>query len=106
MLSAQGLTTHDCFSNFGKDELDIALKNMRTSVPGVPAVMEVLNDAGDVVVAASTVVQPVPPVAIPIKYTQRLEVASTVWNYYTDTSCVVTNKNIHYKNVLENFHRE
>ena len=76
-LAAQGLTTPDDFSDFGKDELDAALKNMRTAIPGLPAVLEVLNGAGDVQVAGSPAVPPVPPVVMPAKSTQRLGVAST-----------------------------
>ena len=35
-LAAQGLTSVDDFADFGKDELDQAIRNMRTHIPGVP----------------------------------------------------------------------
>ena len=41
-LAAQGLTIVDDFADFGKDELTEALKNMRTSIPGVPGTPAVL----------------------------------------------------------------
>ena len=105
-LAAQGLTTPDDFSDFGIDEHDTALKNMRTAIPGLPAVAEVLNGAGDVQVAAAPAVPPVPPVVMPAKSTQQLEVTSTAWHYYNNTGQTVTNTNMHYKNVLKDFHIE
>ena len=47
-----------------------------------------------------------PPVSIPAKASSRLLTASLAWHYYTDTDRAVTPVNMHYNNVLRNFHIE
>ena len=79
---------------------------MRTTIPGLPAVAEVFVGVGDVQVASAPAVQPVPPVVMSAKSTQRLGVASSAWHYYTNTGQTVTNSNMHYYNVLKDFHIE
>ena len=37
-LAAEGLATVEDFEDFKQDQLERAFKNMRTSIPGVPAV--------------------------------------------------------------------
>ena len=37
-LAAEGLQTVADFEDFKKDQLDQAFKNMRTAIPGIPAV--------------------------------------------------------------------
>ena len=105
-LAAQGLATTDDFADFGKDELKEALKNMRTSIPGIQAAEAVLGPRGAVLTAAVEAVAAIPPIVLPAKSTHRLEVASLAWHYYTDTSRIVTNTNMHYNNVLKDFYVE
>ena len=105
-LDAQGLSEVDDFVDFGKDELDQALKNMRISIPGIAAVVEVTNEAGIVTTPAVPAVAAIPPIIMPAKSAHRLEVASVAWHYYTDTSRTITNANMHYSNTLKNFHIE
>ena len=78
-MASEGLTTLDDFQRFGGDELKIAYKNTRS-----------LAD----------------PISIPAKSDTHLLVASIAWNYYTDTGCTVTPTNMHYTNVLRDFHIE
>lgn len=105
-LAAQGLNSLDDFSDFGKDELDQALKNMRTSIPPIQYVAEQRNIAGDVIAPAIQAEPGTRAMIMPAKSAHRLEVASIAWQYYTDTARSVTSINMHYNNVLKNFHLE
>ena len=89
-LAAQGLTSVDDFADFGKDELDQAIRNMRThipGVPGVPAVPAVPGNNGAATVAAIPVIPAILPIVMPAKSTHRLLVATIAYHYYTETSC-------------------
>ena len=105
-LAAQGLTVVDDFADFGKDELKEALKNMRTSIPGIPAIAAVNDAQGNEITAAVDAVPPVLPVILPARCTQRLTVAAVAWHYYTDTAREVTAVNMHYNNILKDFQLE
>lgn len=105
-LATQGLSHVTDFSEFGEDEIEQATKNMRTSIPPIPAVAEVLDNNNVVVVAAVPAVPPILPVILPAKSTHRLLVASIAYAYYTDTSRDVTAVNMHYTNVLKDFYIE
>ena len=105
-LDDEGLASVDDFADFGKDELDQALKNMRTAIPGIPAIPATLNDAGAEVTAAVPAVPPVLPVILPARCSHRLLVAAIAWHYYTDTGRAVTPQNMHYNNVLKDFYVE
>ena len=105
-LSTQGLASIDDFAEFGKDELEEAVKNMRTAIPAIPAVAEQRDNNNNVIVAAVAAVPPVLPVIMPAKSTFRLMVASIAYAYYTDTSREVTHTNMHYTNVLKSFYVE
>ena len=105
-LAAQGLSSVDDFVDFGKDELEQALKNMRTSIPGIAAVPAITNAEGVVTTPAEPAVPAIRPVIMPAKSAHRLEVASVAWHYFTDTSRSVTSANMHYNNILKNFHIE
>ena len=104
-LAAQGLTIVDDFADFGKDELTEALKNMRTSIPGVPGTPAVVV-AGVETVAAVPPIAPILPVVLPARCTHRLLVAAVAWHYYTDTGREILAANMHYNNVLKDFHLE
>ena len=104
-LASEGLSTVDDFADFGKDELEDALKNLRTSIPGIPAIAAVVVN-GAQVTAAVPAVAPILPVILPARSTHRLMVAAVAWHYYTDTARGVTAQNMHYNNVLKDFHVE
>ena len=105
-LASQGLTTVDDFADFGKEELDQALRNMRTSIPGIPAIPAVVNNRGREVTAGVPAVPPILPVILPARCSHRLLVAAIAWHYYTDTGRNVTAQNMHYNNVLKDFYVE
>ena len=76
-LAAQGLTTVDDFADFGKDELNDAIKNMRTSIPGIPATAAVIEPVtGTEITPAVAAVPPILPVILPARCTQQLSVAA------------------------------
>ena len=106
-LAEQGLTIVDDFADFGKDELKEALRNMRTSIPGIPGTAAVIEPVtGTEITPAVAAVPPVLPVILPARCTQRLTVAAVAWHYYTDTDREVTAANMHYNNILKDFHLE
>ena len=39
-LADEGLVTVDDFEDFKEDQLEIAIKNLRTAIPGIPAILE------------------------------------------------------------------
>ena len=75
-LATQGLETVDDFVDFGKDELEQALKNMRTSIPGIAETPAVTGANGVITTPAVPAVPAILPVILPAKSTHRLEVAS------------------------------
>ena len=78
-LQTEGLTNMDDFQDFQTEELKSAFKNCRSSTP---------------------------PVSIPARASSRLLTASIAWHYYNDTGRVVTPVNMHFSNVLRDFHIE
>ena len=90
----------------------MAIKNMRqgiSSVPGTPSIPEQRNTRGTITraaIAAAPAIQGTLPVLIPARSASRLNVASITYHYYTNTSCEVTPQNMHYVNVLKDFHIE
>ena len=64
-LVDEGLGNIEDFDDFKIDQLEMALKNMRTPIPGVPSVRKV-----------SPEVPGIPPCIVSAKYALRLEVAS------------------------------
>ena len=79
---------------------------MRTSIPGIPVTATVLGDNGNAITPTIPAVPPILPVILPARCTHRLLVAAVAWHYYTDTNRTVTANNMHYNNVLKNFHIE
>ena len=78
-LQTEGLVEVDDFQDFYEEELKSAFKNCWSSIP---------------------------PVSIPARPSSRLLIASVAWHYYTDTGRVVTPANMHFSNVLRDFHIE
>ena len=68
-LASQLLTTVDDFTDSGKNELKEALKNMRNSIPGVPAITAVVDANGVIVTPAIAAVPPVLQVILPARCT-------------------------------------
>ena len=99
-LGAEGLVTVEDFADFKEDQLEDAIKNLRTPIPGVP---RVLNAEGNEIVAA---VPAVPPCLISAKCTLRLKIASIAYHYYVSIGHVRTPVNMNYTNVLHSFHVE
>ena len=87
-LSREGLTSVTDFVDFKEEELKVAFKNARAGIPGVPGVPGI------------------PSVPIPARSITRLMIASVAYHYYVDTGRDVTNTNMHFTNVLRDFHVE
>ena len=105
-LATEGLTTIADFSDFKKDQLNNAFKNMRTSIPGVPAVPET-RDANNVLLQALVPAIPaIPPTLVSAKCALRLKVASTAFHYYESIGRDINAPNMNYSTVLKDFHTE
>lgn len=96
----EGLATIDDFEDFKEDQIDVAVRNLRTAIPGLPAV---LNPDGMIAVAATP---PVLPCLVPAKCVLRLKVASIAYHYYQDTARTPTPAHMNYTNVLRSFYNE
>ena len=64
-LAAEGLTNVDDFADFQANQIEIAIMNLRTSIPAVQGVPTFLNPAGNVLVPAMPGVPAVPPCIVP-----------------------------------------
>ena len=105
-LATEGLTTVADFSDFKEDQLNNAFKNMRTSIPGVPAIPEV-RDANNVIQQALVPAIPAtPPTLVSAKCALRLKVASTAFHYYESIGRDINAPNMNYSTVLKDFHTE
>ena len=93
-------------SDFGKEELELALKTMRTAIPGVTPISAIFDANGGETTPEIHVIPAIPPVVMPAKSNNLLEVALIAWHYYTDTSRNTINTNMHYNNVLKNLYIE
>ena len=107
-LSLEGLTTIDDFSDFKEDQLYAAYRNMRTSIPGVPAVQEQRDPADNtiIIVQAVAAIPPVAPTLVSAKCALRLKIASVAFHYYNSICREVKASNMNYTNVLKDFHTE
>ena len=97
-LAQEGLVTINDFADFKADQLSDAFKNMRTSIPGVPAV---LDANGDIVTEA---IPPIPPCVVSARCSLRLKVASIAFHYYASIGREVTPQNMNYTQVLRPFY--
>lgn len=135
-LQREGLTTIEDFSDFKEKEIKVAIKNVRTGVPPVPGltevppvpglpaidpVPEVRDENGELIEAAIPgraaiparpgipAVAPIPGIPaqlVSARSMTRLIIASIAYNYYVDTEREVTPENMHFNNVLRDFHTE
>ena len=99
-LAQEGLDSVDSFADFKEDELKQAIKNLRSPIPGVAAV---LDGAGNVLNPA---IPAVPPCIVSAKCFLRLKVASCAYNYYMDIGREATPANMNYTRVLKGFYIE
>ena len=99
-LALEGLVTVEDFEDFKEDQLSNAIKNLRTGIPGVAAVVDAV---GQVQVPA---IAPIPPCVIPARSALRLKVASIAYHYYMNTGRTITSANMNYTGVLKGFYIE
>ena len=99
-LAQEGLVTIDDFADFKSDQLSDAFKNMRTSIPGVPAV---LDANGDVITEA---IPAIPPCLVSARCSLRLKVASIAYHFYVSIGRDITPQNMNYTQVLRPFYVE
>ena len=99
-LAGEGLVTVHDFEDFNEKQLDLAMKNLRTSIPAVPPT----HDANGNVIAPG--VPGINPCLIPARQIMRLKVASVAFAYYTEIGRIATPVNMNYTNVLKAFFTE
>ena len=105
-LAAEGLQNVDDFEDFKPDQIDHAIKNLRTAVPGVPGMAAIMNPNGGIGVPAVQPIPGIPACIIPARGSLRLKVASLAYHYYMDTDRVPTPQHMNYTNVLRSFYTE
>ena len=94
------------FEDFKEEELKAAFRNMRTSIPGLQAVPEQLNAAGDVIAPAMPAVPGILPCLVSARCALRLNVASNAFHYYASIERETTPTNMNYNGILKVFHVE
>ena len=99
-LAGEGLVTITDLEDFNEEQLDLALKNLRTSVAAVLPT----HDPNVNIIAAGT--PGIAPCLIPARQIMRLKVASVSHTYYADIGRTQTPANMNYTNVLKNFYTE
>lgn len=99
-LAAEGLATVEDFADFKEDQLTQAIRNLRTPIPGVAAVI----DAAGVIV--NPAIPAIPPCLISAKCSLRLNVASLAYHYYFSIDRERNPVNMNYSTVLRGFHIE
>ena len=105
-LAAEGLQDVNNFKDFCEDQIDDAIKNLRTAIPGVAAIPKQCDANGVVVAQGVAAISSVPPCIIPARAVLRLKIASIAYHYYIDTNRTPTPANINYTNVLRGFYTE
>ncbi len=105
-LANEGLRTIEDFFDFKADQIDQAIKNMKTSVPDVLPIPEQRDENGTIVRAGIEGIRGIPPCLVPAKCVLRLKVASIAYHYYLDTGRTPTPANMNYTLVLRGFYEE
>lgn len=105
-LALEGLNVVADFEDFKEDQLSAAIKNLRTTIPGVPAVVDPAIPAGDPGHILVPAVPPILPCIISARCALRLKVASIAYHYYIDTDRIPTPQNMNYTLVLKDFYVE
>ena len=99
-LAGEGLAQVADFEEFKEGQLEVAIRNLRTPIPGVPAVVDA--DGNEVHPA----IPPVPPCIISARCALRLKVASIAYHYYENIGRNITAQNMNYTTVLKDFYQE
>ena len=99
-LVAEGLAQVADFEDFKEEQIDDAIKNLRTPIPGVPAVV---NARGRETHAA---IAPIPPCIISAKCVLRLKVASVAFHYFSEIGRDIIPEGMNYTNILRGFYQE
>ena len=99
-LAAEGLVRVEDFEDFKEEQLEDAIKNLRTAIPGVPAVL----DAGGNVVPPA--IPPILPCLISARCHLRLKVASIAFHYYRSIDREPNSQNMNYSTTLRGFYTE
>ena len=105
-LQVEGLVIIEDFFDFKEEQLEQAFKNLRTPIPGVPAVVDPaipVGNPGHIVVPA---IAAIPPIIVTAQCRHRLIVASKAFHYYSDTARTPTPANMNYTRVLKDFYVE
>ena len=105
-LQQEGLTVVEDFADFKEEELEQAYKNMRTSIPGIPAIPLVLDAVGNIQVTGIPAIPPVMPAVISARCRLCLGIALIAFHYYTSIARVPNSVNMNYTTVLKRFYRE
>ena len=105
-LAQEGLATVNDLSDFKEEQLEQAYKNMRTSIPGSPAIPAQLDGQGNILVAAVPAIPPILPVLVSARAKRRLLIASAAFHYYESIRRDVTPQNMNYTLVLKDFYTE
>jgi len=79
---------------------------MRTSIPGVVTVPEVIDALDVIIVPVVPVIPAIPPILVSTKCSLCLKKASIEFHYYESIGCFPTSININYSNILRNFYIE
>ena len=96
-LGQEGFESIKDFANFKDDQLYQAIKNMRTSIPGVASVLGAL----DIVMVPG--VAPIPSCIVSAKCALRIKVASLAFHYYHAIGRHGFPANMKYTQVLRTF---
>ena len=99
-FAAEGLATVADLEDFNEEQLDLALKNLRTSIS---AQLPTVDNAGVIIVPGTPGIA---PCLVPARQIMRLKVASVAYAYYTSIGRTATPANMNYTNVLKNFYTE
>ena len=105
-LGEEGLTYIRDFVDFKEDDLNQAFKNMRTNIPPISGIAEVLNPDGSVLYEA---IPPIPArqvVVLSAKCILRLKIASKAYHYYRSIDRAITTANMNFDMTLKEFNVE
>jgi len=101
-LSAEGLSTVESFLDFEEDDLDAAARNLRVAIPGIPAVMDLV----DPTIVVTPAVAAIPACTMPASCLKHLKIASLAYHYYLSIGREPTSVNMNFSRVLCGFHIE
>ena len=105
-LASEGLGSVDDFVDFKEDQIEQAIKNLKTAIPAVATIPQLLDSNNNVIVAAVQGIPGIPPCLIPAKSILRLKFAAIAYHYYVDTGRTPTPANMNYTQVLRAFYDE